>query len=187
MYNLKKIRLIVAVALSLGIAWKYYKKYKTAKDKLKLSHIQLHATDKVDSVSSAINVLQNGLTLEGYIQVRNFSDKDFKLEQSSVDVYTPKTDKRIAEQTNILQSAITLKAKSESNIPLQYNLDSLAALKLFKESGVIPKDTTLWQVITHPNQYFNQVDIKKLKVRLKGFITAEGINISIDQEENLLD
>lgn len=182
--NIKKILIITLVIITLGFAWKYYQKYKGAQ-KLKLSTIELSPTDKITNVQSLLNIFLNGLHLKGFIKIRSFTDKDFVLNQSSIDCFTPISDKRIAEQINILQKGIKLEAKQVSYIPIEYTLDSIAALKLFKESGVIPEDTTLLNVVTHPEKYYNQIDLNKLRIKLKGFIEAEGITLKINQDQML--
>ncbi|RLA76338.1 MAG: hypothetical protein DRG78_19220 [Epsilonproteobacteria bacterium] len=103
----------------------------------------------------------------------------------NVDAFAPTTQTRIGQQTNFLTSNITLKSKDVTNIPISFNVEIMNALALFKESGVIPQDSTLWQVITHPAKYYDAVNLNKLKVKLKGFIEAEGITLNINQDQYL--
>ena len=183
-FNYKKIFLILAVVLTLGLAYKYYKKAKDT-EKLKLAAVSLKSTKTITDINDIIDILQNGLELKGFVQIRNFSGQDYTLNQMSIDGFTPITNKLIASQTNITQSDIVLKNKQVTNIPLQYKVDIMSALSLFKESGVIPEDTTLWQVITHPTKYYESTNLKKLKLTLKGFIEAEGITLNINQDQFL--
>jgi len=74
----------------------------------------------------------------------------------------------------------------EEKFTISFNVNIMNALSLFKESGVIPQDSTLWQVITHPVKYFDVVDLHKLRIKLKGFVEAEGIHLDIDQTQNLI-
>jgi len=180
MLKLKNILIIVLIVLTLGIAWYYYRKLKDT-DKLKLGAISLYPTQNVQNFEDAVAVLQNGLRMEGFIEISNLSEHDYTLNQMSLDLLTPSSQKVIARQTNILQQDLVLKRKSVTPIPLTYHIDIPNALSLFKESGVIPADSTLWQVITHPSQW-STVDFKKLKIKLKGFIQAEGITLSIHKE-----
>ena len=184
MKNYKKILIIILVILTLGIAYKYYKKAKDT-EKLKLASVSLKTENKIDTFGELAEIFQNGLILKGFITVRNFSDQDYQINQLSVDGFTPKTQKNIAQQTNILQNAITVKAKQETAIPLQFKVDAVKALDLFKESGVIPEDYTIWQIITHPLEAYEIIKIDRLKILLKGFIEAEGITLNINQEISL--
>ena len=183
-FNYKKILIIVFIIITLGAAYKYYKKYKGA-EKLKIANVSLSSEKPLDSLQSIVDAFQNGLNLTGFIEVKNLSNQDYTLNQLNVDAFTPTTITLIGEQTNFLTSNIILKSKEATNIPISFNVNIMNALSLFKESGVIPQDTTLWQVITHPMKYFDVIDLNKLRVKLKGFIEAEGITLSINQDQNL--
>jgi len=182
--NIKKILIIVAVILTLGLAYKFYKKAKDT-EKLKLANVSLKSEKKITDLSDIIDILQNGLILKGFVQIRNFSGQDYTLSQMSIDGFSPVSDKIIAEQININQHDIILKNKQVTHIPLQYKVDVISALSLFKESGVIPENSTLWDVITHPAKYYESTNLNKLKIVLKGFIEAEGITLNINQEQYL--
>ncbi len=181
MINFKKILIIVLAIVTFGIAYKYYKKYKDT-EKLKIGETSLHSTKKISNINDLVDVFKNGLLIKGFVEIRNFSGKDYVLNQISIDAFTPNTEKLIAAQTNIIKNNITLKNKQSTNIPIEYKIDIIKTLSLFKESAVIPEDTTLWKVITHPAQYLQDIDLKKLKIKLKGFIEAEGITLDINQE-----
>ena len=186
MSNLKKILLIVLVVITLGFAYKYYKKAKDT-GKIKTGELTLKPVNKLDTFGELVEVFQKGMQLKGNIQIRNFSANDYKINQIKIDALTPKTQKKLAEQTNIMQNQITVKAKEETYIPITYKLDAVNALKLFKECEVIPMDTTIWYIITHPVEIFKQININKLKIQLKGFIEAEGITLDINKEQLLYD
>ena len=183
-FGIKKILIIVAVILTLGFAYKYYKKAKDT-EKLKLASVSLKTENKIDTIGELVEIFQNGLILKGFISVRNFSDQDYQISQVSIDGFTPKTQKNIAQQTNILQNSITIKAKQETAIPLQFKVDTVKALDLFKESGVIPENFTIWDIITNPLQAYENIKINNLKILLKGFIEAEGITLNINKEQFL--
>lgn len=183
-FNYKKILIIVLVILTLGLGYKYYKKAKDT-EKLKIGNLSLKATKKIKDFNDVIDVFKNGMILKGFVQIRNFSGQDYTLNQISIDGFAPISNKLIAEQTNITKHDILLKNKQETNIPLEYKVDILSALSLFKESGVIPEDATLWNIITHPSKYYETTQLNKLKVILKGFIEAEGITLNINQEQLL--
>lgn len=181
MSTVRNIIIVALVVLTFGIAWRYYKKIKDT-EKLKIGETSLRATKKIEKLDDLVDVLQNGLRMKGFIEIRNFSGRDYTLNQISLDCYSPKTEKLIAEQTNIMQNNITLLNRQVTNIPLEYKIDIMNALSLFKESGVIPEDATLWQVITKPGTYWAGIDLKKLSMKLKGFIQAEGITLSVNEE-----
>ena len=181
MSSIKKILIIVVVILTLGLAYKYYKKAKDT-EKLKLASISLKTENKIDTIGELVEIFQNGLILKGFVSVRNFSDQDYQINQVSIDGFTPKTQKNIAQQTNILQNSITVKAKQETAIPLEFKVDTVKALDLFKESGVIPENFTIWEIITNPLEAYESIKIKNLKILLKGFIEAEGITLNINKE-----
>ena len=184
MFNIKKILIIVVVILTLGLAYKYYKKAKDT-EKLKIGNISLKATKSINNLSDIIDVFQNGLLLKGFVQIRNFSGQDYILNQISIDGFTPTSNKLIAEQTNITQKDILLKSKQETNIPLEYKVDIISALSLFKESGVIPENSTIWNIVSQPAKYYDSSNLNKLKIVLKGFIEAEGITLNINQDQLL--
>lgn len=184
MLNIKKILIIVLVIITLGAAWKYYKKIQGA-EKLKVANVVLKTEEPLNDITAIADAFQNGLSLIGFIEVKNLSNQDYTLNQLNVDVFSPTTQTRIGKQTNILQKDIVLKSKQVSNIPIVFNLDIMNALSLFKESGVIPENTTLWQVISHPAKYYESTKLNKLKVKLKGFIEAEGITLNINQDQFL--
>jgi len=182
--NYKKILIIVFVIITLGAAYKYYKKYKGA-EKLKIANVSLKTEKSLDDIESIVDAFQNGLNLTGFIEVKNLSNEDYTLNQLNVDAFAPTTQTRIGEQTNFLTNNVILKSKEITNIPISYNVDIMNALALFKESGVIPQESTLWQVITHPAKYYDAVNLNKLKVKFKGFIEAEGITLNINQDQYL--
>ena len=186
MFKLKNIIIIVIIILTFGIAWRYYKKYRET-DKLKVGAISLKATSEIRGVKDLVTIFKNGLQLKGFVEIRNFSSKDYTINQLSLDCFVPKTSKIIAEQTNIIQNNIKIKAKQSTNIPLEYKINILNALSLFKECGAIPADVTLWQVVSEADKYYKDIDLKKLKMTLKGFIEAEGITLSIDENYPLYD
>ncbi len=182
--NIKKILIIVFIIITLGAAYKYYKKYRGT-EKLKVAKVSLQVEKPLSDVENIIDAFQTGLNLKGYIAIDNQSDHEYTLSQLKVDAFSPATNTLIGEQTNTLENDIIIKAKAITQIPLAFNVDIMNALSLFKESGVIPEDSTLWQVITHPLQYFDVVDLKKLKIKLKGTIEAEGITLDINQYQFL--
>jgi len=184
MPGIKTIIILAIVILTQGIAWKYYRKYRDA-EKLKIGETSLKATKKIENVNDLVDVLRNGLLLKGFVEIRNFSSKDYYLNQISLDCYSPKTEKLIAEQINILPQSLQLKAKQSTHIPLEYKVNIINALSLFKESGVLPEDASLWQVVSHPAQYWPGISLKNLKMKLKGFIQAERFNITVNEDYNL--
>jgi len=185
MPKLKNILIIAAVILTFGIAWKYFKKYKDT-EKLKIGDTTLKTEKEIKNLNSLVDIFQNGLRVKGFIGIRNFSGRDYTLNQISLDCYSPKTKKLVAEQTNILPGSIVLKNRQETNIPLEYNIDIINALSIFKESDIIPADTTVWQIISKPATYWPGVNLRKLKIKLTGFIQAEGITLSINEDYLLL-
>jgi hypothetical protein len=185
-FNIKKILLIVVVILTLGLAYKYYKKVKDT-GKIKTGELTLKASNKIDTFGELAEIFQKGILLKGNVQIRNFSSNDYQINQVKIDAFTPKTQNKVAEQINILQNQITVKAKQETLIPIKFKLDAVNALTLFKECEVIPTDTTLWYIATHPLEIFKKIELKNLKVLLKGFIEAEGITLDINKEQLLYD
>ena len=184
MLNIKKILIIVLVIVTLGLAYKYYKKAKDT-EKLKIAGITLKPVKSLKTLADFTDALQNGIKLKGFVKIRNFSGQDYTLNQLSIDGFSPIKNKLIAEQTNINKNDITLKNKQETNIPLEYNLDVMSALSLFKESGVIPQEATLWTILLNVADYFSEESLSKLKITLKGFIEAEGITLNINQDQFL--
>jgi hypothetical protein len=182
--SIKKIFLIVVVILTLGLAYKYYKKAKDT-GKIKTGELTLKTVEKIDTFGELADAFQKGILLEGNIQIRNFSSNDYQINQISVDVFTPETKKKIAEQINIMQNDIILKAKQETLIPIKFKLDAVNALELFKECQVIPVDTTIWYIIIHPIEIFKNIKLENLKILLKGFIEAEGVTLDINKEQQL--
>jgi len=185
MPKLKNILIIVAVILTFGIAYKLFRRLKDT-EKLKLGNTSLKAAKKLTSFSDLKDIFINGFAMKGYIEIRNFSDKDYTINQLSLDCYSPKTQKLIAEQTNILPGSLMLKSRETTNIPLEYNVDLINSLSLFKESELIPPDATVWQIITEPSKYWSEINLRKLKVKLIGFIQAEGITLSVKEDYMLL-
>ena len=182
--NIKKILIIVLVILTLGAAYKYYKKYKGA-DKLKVAQVVLKPEQELSDILNLTDAIQNGLNLKGFIAIENLSEQDYNISQFKVDVYSPANKMLIGEQTNSLQNDIVIKSKSITRLPITFNLNIINALALFKESGVIPQESTLWQVITHPAKYYDSTHLNRLKVTLKGFVEVEGFHLDIQQSQNL--
>jgi hypothetical protein len=185
MPKLKHILIVVAVILTFGIAWKFFKRVKDT-EKLKLGDTSLKAAKKLESFKDLVEIFTSGFKMKGYIEIRNFSGKDYTLNQLSLDCYSPKSQKLVAEQTNILLGNIVLKNRQVTNIPLEYNVDLFNSLSLFKESDILPADATVWQVVSKPATYWDQVHLKQLKVKLIGFIQAEGITLSVNEDYLLL-
>ena len=181
---MKKIAIIIIVIITFGIGWKFYKKYKGT-EKLKIGTTSLKPVKKIQGIPDLIDIFQNGIIINGFVEVKNLSNIDYTLNQINLDCLSPKTEKVIAEQINIIQKDIIIKKKGSTKIPLTYRIDVINALSLFKENGAIPEDTTLFAVITNPLNYHNSIDLSKLQMKFKGFIKAEGITINIDENYSL--
>ena len=80
MSNLKKILLIVLIVITLGFAYKYYKKAKDS-GKIKTGELTLKLINKIDTFGELAEIFQKGLLLKGNIQIRNFSGNDYKINQ----------------------------------------------------------------------------------------------------------
>ena len=184
MVNFKKILILGLVILTCGIAWKYFKKISGAK-KISIGEIILKPEKKISTFSDLVDVFKNGLKLTGFVAIRNFSGSTYKLNQINVDCYTPKTNSILAEQTNINANEIVLMPNQITNIPFEFKVDIINSLLLFKECEVIPAEWTIWKIIAHPVEAYKVIELKKLKMKLKGFVQAEGITLPIDQDYNL--
>jgi hypothetical protein len=176
----KKTIIIVLIVLTLGTAWVFYRLYKESQ-KLKISSVSLKPTEKISGFSDLLNIFKDGLNLEGSIDIRNFSGKEYTLNQVSLDCFTPVKEKLIAEQTNIIQHDIKIEVKKTTSIPLVYNVSVLNALKLFKECGAIPEDATIWGIITNPAAAWETFSPEKLKIKLKGFLQVQGITLNYNE------
>lgn len=175
------ITAIIITLIAVGfIAYKLYKKYKEA-EKLTIGNISLSPEKPLNNAQNLLEALQSGLSLTGTITIKNFSDKNFILSQAKLDCLSPETEKTIAEQSNIQSENITITKKSDSQIPLKYKVNLINILPLFRESGLIPKDKTLWQIIANFSQYATEINIRNLQFILRGFIEAEGITLKINQ------
>ncbi|PLX05702.1 MAG: hypothetical protein C0596_19080 [Marinilabiliales bacterium] len=181
MVNFKKILILVIVILTFGIAWKYFKKIAGAR-KLSIGEIILNPEKKISTFSDLVDVFKNGLKLKGYVAIRNFSQNDYTLNQINVDCFTPKTNSLLAEQTNINPNEILLRANQITNIPFEFKVDIINSLLLFKECEVIPQEWTIWKIIQYPVEAYKVIELKKLRMKLKGFVQAEGITLPIDQD-----
>jgi hypothetical protein len=184
MVNFKKILILVLVILTCGIAWKYFKKISGAK-KISIGEIILKPEKKISTFSDLVDVFKNGLKLTGFVAIRNFSGSTYKLNQINVDCYTPKTNSLLAEQTNINPNEIVLMPNQITNIPFEFKVDIINSLLLFKECEVIPAEWTIWKIIAHPVEAYKVIELKNLRMKLKGFVQAEGITLPIDQDYNL--
>lgn len=175
------ITAIIIIVIAAGfIAWKLYKKYKESQ-KLTIGTISLSPEKPLNNAQNLLEALQSGLNLTGYVEIKNYSGKEFTLSQAKLDCLSPETQKTIAEQTNILIQNITIEKNKTTQIPLQYKVNIINILPLFRESGLMPKEKTLWQVITNFSQYAQNINIRKLQFILKGFIEAEGITLNINE------
>jgi len=172
--------IIITVIAAGFIAYKLYKKYKESQ-KLTIGNISLSPEKPLNNAQNLLEALQSGLTLTGYVEIKNYSSKEFILSQAKLDCLSPETKKTIAEQTNILSQNITISKNTETQIPLQYKVNLINILPLFRESQLIPKDKTIWQIITNFSQYAQNINIRNLQFILKGFIEAEGITLNINQ------
>ncbi|OFY36141.1 MAG: hypothetical protein A2W91_04975 [Bacteroidetes bacterium GWF2_38_335] len=65
MFKLKTIIIIVIVILTLGIAYKYYRKLKDT-EKLKLGETSLKPVKEIKDFNDIVDVLKNGLRLTGF-------------------------------------------------------------------------------------------------------------------------
>jgi hypothetical protein len=173
--------IISVITIGIGlVSLRLYKKYKDT-DKVKISDVVVIAEDIPKTWKDLQNILTKGFILKGYVILRNFSNHDYSLNQVSLDCYSPKSGKLIAEQTNIIGNDVIIKKKTTTKLPLQYTVDVLNTFPLFKECNIIPEDKSLWQIVSHPIKNWDSVDLNKLRIVMKGFIVVEGINITIDE------
>jgi hypothetical protein len=161
------------------VAGRYYRKYRNA-EKLRLAGIDIRPVQKLKTLVDLTKVLAQGLDLQGHVTVRSFADVDYMLNQMSLDLMTPK-DAFLAEQVNVMQSDLIIVKQAETKIPVKYKVNVLSVMSLLTDSGVIPPGTQIWQVAT----IIKDFDLSKLRVKLKGFVQAEGIDIKIDETINL--
>lgn len=175
------ITAIIITLIAVGfIAYKLYKKYKES-EKLTIGNISLSPEKPLNNAQNLLDAIKSGLSLTGTITIKNFSSKNFILSQAKLDCLSPQTEKTIAEQTNIQSENITITKKTETKIPLQYKVNLINIIPLFRESQLIPKDKTLWQIIANFSQYATEINIRNLQFILRGFIEAEGITLKINQ------
>lgn len=180
MFGINRLLLFAFVILSLGIAWKLYKRY-LGTNKLILGNIEFKPQQNLSTIAGIIDAINNGIKVSGSISINNFSDKDYTLNQIKVDCYIPKTNTLIAEQTNILKSDIVLKSKNSTLIPIDYNIDVANSLSLLKETSVLPQDITAWQIISKPKSSLESIKLSNLAIHLKGFIQADGYTLDINE------
>ena len=142
------------------------KKIKDAK-KIKIAGIDIAVTKF--SIFDGIDVIVN-------VQIGNYSNADFNLQQISLNAFTEK-GKKIASQTEPLLNSIILKAGQNVTVPVKYNFDQSGVTALLKDSDLINSFTDAYKVL---QQY---VTTKKIgaKIKLIGFITAEDITVNINE------
>lgn len=172
--------LIITGLIIIILARKLYIKYKES-EKLIIGEIKLIPTKTLTNISNIIEALKTGLQLKGHITIKNYSKKQYTISQIKIDCLSPESQKIIAEQTNILSEDIILNKKSETQIPLEYNINLLNIQLLLKESKVIPSEVPIWQIVSKINQYLQEIKIRNLELILKGFIKSEGITLEINQ------
>lgn len=162
----KKIVFIVSgtFVLILSFFLMYY--YKSAR-KLKVffDSFKFDSYKLVDIPS----IYLNGLNATCNILVQNFSNLSFNVTQISVDVYTL-DDVSLASQKNPMSEPISVKANSNTIIPIKYNISRSGVMALMK-------DTNFFTILKN---YIGKGIFDK-KVKIKGFVVANNINVPIEE------
>ena len=140
-----------------------YKKYRHAKQlKFFVAGIQLPILQLTDIIQPVTLTIRQAIT--------NFSTSNFTLSALNIDAYTP-SGKLVAQQKQPLNQPIQIKPNQTTEIPLQFELSPQTLIQLIRENG---------GVFTAGSNYLT-TGTYGIKLRLKGYVQAEGFDIDIDQ------
>lgn len=173
-YTLIAIFALVAIIVGRK-AYDLYKKYKNS-DRLSLGDMSFKLNEKITLVG-----LADGLDGTAKVQIKNFSPTSFTVDQVKLGLYT-KGGSLLASQKAPLASPITVPANQNSETKLDFNIATTGVLKLFAESGIVPKGASLADLVAAVTAL---TSLKGVAVKLKGFFVSEGFKVDVDELINL--
>lgn len=162
----KLIVLIITIALLLfgKKGWGYINKYRHA-DRIKVG-VESFSFPKLNLSSILSDIVMNI-----NINLGNYSPSSFNISQINVDVFD-KEGKLIAEQKNPLAEGIQIAANQNTILPLTYLISSGQLNKLIIGAGGY---ASVGAKYLTTGKY-------GINIHLKGFVQAEGFNISINEK-----
>jgi len=130
--------------------------------------------------SSIVNILSEDFVSKVTLKIQNFSNIDYKIDQSNIGIYSKKGN-LIASPTNPINSSIILNKNSNNEIPISYRFDYTSLITLIKDNGLANSFLAAYNVIK------SYITTKKLNTEIitKGFIVSNGITININ-ESNII-
>lgn len=171
--NKKPILIIVISILAIFSVFKIRKLLKLRKFKYAVDDFSL--TEKLSALA-----LQKGIDATTKIALQNYSNSNFKLNQISIDLYTP-SGEIIAEQKNPLSEALTIEKNNTKPFSLTHHIEPKGLVKLLKENQLIAPDDTILNIALK----LITLDLSGMELIAKGFIVIEGISKSFNEKITL--
>ena len=174
--KLKHIIIILLIAAALTIGYVYFKKVKDAGDSLRPEYDHFRPTDS----GWALKALMGGFTAEIGFKLTNFSTSKFTVNQIKIDCYTL-DDVLIASPVKPMTNKIVIEPNSQPVANLDYFISKEGVVKLLESVGM---DISAWAGVGVNYLKYNKLG---LKIKIKGFVQAEGISILKIPIEEIID
>jgi len=113
---------------------------------------------------SLVNILSGSLILQVKLNLQNFSNSVFKVNQIAIDAFT-QGDVAIATQRNPLPEPLQVLPNQDNIFPIQYNFSYTGLANMIKGSGLLNKNMKL---ITFLNEFVVTGKLG-INLKLKGF------------------
>ena len=143
--------------------------------KFKLSVDNFQLVEKLNP-----SALQQGVDTDLTLNLQNCSNKDFTLNQLSIDLYTP-SGKILAQQLNPLPASVQLISKKVNKLTISHHISSTGLINLLKETKLIDEDESLFNVAVR----LLTMDLSRVEITAKGFAEIEGVTIDFNETFNL--
>lgn len=163
---MKKIIGLISVLVFLLLSkkgWSFYKKFRDSK-KLDIG------VESIKLPKLKTSHLFEDITANVVVFINNFSQSLFDLKQIKVDIFST-SGELVAQQTEPISGGLVVRPNQKSLLPLSFLISSHHINRLIDESGGI---VNVGANFLSTNQY-------GIKLRLKGFVEAEGFTIPIDE------
>lgn len=144
-------------------SWGYYNKYQHA-NRIKVG------VESFNFPKLNLSSLLSDIELNINIGLSNFSPSTFSITQINVDVFDTE-DKLIAEQTAPLKDKVVMSPNKNTTLPLTYNISSQMLNNLIMAAGGY----------ISVGQHYITTGEYGIKIKLKGFVDADGFTIAINE------
>ncbi|MBU0765069.1 MAG: hypothetical protein KJ607_09565 [Bacteroidetes bacterium] len=110
------------------------------------------------------------------VEIKNYGTNPLTIDSTKLDIYTP-SGLLVAEQKTIDKTDTNIPQRGSALLQHTYSVKPFGLKDLLVENGLIPKTLSITDIMTA----LASLDPRKIKIRLKGFVTAGPVTLPVDE------